>query len=212
MPDAVARLSDAIFELDEDGALEAAREALASGVTARELVEGGIRPALARIGTDFEQGTKFLPELVIAGDIASQVADMVDEALPAGGVETRGSIALGTVKGDIHSVGKNIVSLMMRASGLRVLDLGTDVSAAEFLRVAPDVDAIGLSGLLTTVSRNMKEIIAAVREQYPESIIITGGACMNQELAGALDVLYGPDAASGTQMLVARLADRERVG
>jgi len=213
MHEAVARVREAIAEYDEAGAEEAARTALADGVTPQELVEDGVRAALTEIGTDFEAGRKFLPELVVAGEIAGVVADLVEENLVADGTGgERGSIALGTVKGDIHSVGKNIVALMMKASGLRVVDLGTDVSPEEFLQEAEKVDAIGLSGLLTTVSRSMKEIIGAVRERDPDSIVITGGACMNQELAEALNVLYGPDAASGTKMITELLGEKEGVG
>lgn len=211
MNEAIARLRDAIVEFDESGALESARAAIAGGATAQELVEGGIRPALEQIGADFEAGRKFLPELVIAGEIASQVADMVEDSLGGDDADARGSIAIGTVKGDIHSIGKNIVALTMRGSGLRVVDLGTDVSVEEFLHAAADVDAIGLSGLLTTVNRSMKEIIAGVREQYPSLIVIAGGACMSQELADTLDVLYGVDAANGTKMLTNLLAERRKV-
>lgn len=213
MHEAVVRVRQAIVEYDEEGAQQAARAALADGVSAHELVEDGVRAALAEIGADFEAGRKFLPELVVAGEIAGQVADLVEENLAADGAGgQRGSIALGTVKGDIHSIGKNIVALMMKASGLRVVDLGTDVSVEEFLQAASEVDAVGLSGLLTTVSRSMKEIIAAVRDQHPDSIVITGGACMSQELAETLGVLYGPDAASGTKMVTELLAHEEKVG
>ena len=90
---------------------------------------------------------------------------------------------------------------MMKAFGFKVVDLGVDVAPEEFLEVVPDVDVVAMSGLLTTATKSMRTTIEQVAEKYSDKVVITGGAAMNPELAKALGVLYGPDAASGVRML-----------
>jgi 5-methyltetrahydrofolate--homocysteine methyltransferase len=106
----------------------------------------------------------------------------------------------------IQSIGKNIVAVMMKAFGFKVIDLGVDVTPEEFMAAAPEADVLAMSGLLTTATRSMKEVIGAVSEKYSEKQMIAGGAAMNPELAKALWILYGPDAASGVRMLEKALA------
>lgn len=198
----LGRLQNAIVGLDAPTAKRLTEEALVDGADPLDIVEKALRPSLDRIGKDFEGGKVFLPELVAAGKIASEVGALLEAAVSGGrDIPVKGTVALGTVKGDIHSIGKNIVGVMMKAFGFKVIDLGVDVSPAEFLEVTPKVDAVAMSGLLTTATRSMKEVIRTVSERHPNKRIITGGAAMNPELAKALGVLYGPDAASGVRML-----------
>jgi 5-methyltetrahydrofolate--homocysteine methyltransferase len=167
-----------------------------------DIIEKGLRPSLDYLGKEFEEYRVALPELVVAGDIATEMGRLVEEALLEGQeIPMKGSIAIGTVKGDIHSIGKNIVGVMMKAYGFKVIDLGADVSPEEFMEVASEVDALGLSGLLTLATRSMKETVAKVVEKYPEKIIIAGGAAMDTDLADRIGVHYGPDAASGVRIL-----------
>jgi 5-methyltetrahydrofolate--homocysteine methyltransferase len=196
------QLKEAIIGLKRDEAAKLTREAIAAGIDPLEVVEKGLRPSLDEIGAAFEATEIFLPELVAAGKIAAEVGDIVEADL-AGDKEmpTKGIIALGTVKGDIHSIGKNIVAVMMKAFGFKVVDLGVDVAPEEFMDVVEGVDVVAMSGLLTTATKSMRTTIEQVSEKYSDKVVITGGAAMNPELAKALGVLYGPDAASGVRML-----------
>jgi 5-methyltetrahydrofolate--homocysteine methyltransferase len=196
------QLKDAIIGLQREEAAKLTKEAIAAGIDPVKVVEKGLRPSLDEIGEAFEATKIFLPELVAAGKIAGEVGDIVEAEL-AGDKEvpSKGTIALGTVKGDIHSIGKNIVAVMMKAFGFKVVDLGVDVSPEEFLEVVEGVDVVAMSGLLTTATKSMRTTIEQVAEKYSDKVVITGGAAMNPELAKALGVLYGPDAASGVRML-----------
>ena len=196
------QLREAILGLDGKKAKALTTSAIEAGTAPLDVVEGALRPALKQLGDDFEAERIFLPELVAVGNIAGEVGDVVEGALVGDDSAPRqGAIALGTVKGDIHDIGKNIVAVMMKAYGFKVDDLGVDVTVEEFLDAAPGADVIAMSGLLTTATRTMKEVIEQVSARYPDKTIITGGAAMNPELAAALGVLYGPDAASGVRML-----------
>ncbi len=196
------QLREAIVGLKGDEAAKLAKEAIKSGIDPVKVVEQGLRPSLDEIGVAFEANKIFLPELVAAGKIAGVVGDIVEAELKGDkDVLTKGTIALGTVKGDIHSIGKNIVAVMMKAFGFKVVDLGVDVTPEEFLEKAPDVDVIAMSGLLTTATKSMRATIEQLSEKNSDKLVITGGAAMNPELAKALGVMYGPDAASGVRML-----------
>jgi methanogenic corrinoid protein MtbC1 len=203
----LGRLRAAILELDGEKAQTLTSSAIEAGVSPMDIIEGGLRPCLKELGDDFEAERIFLPELVAVGNIAGEVGDIVEQAMAGDeAAPKQGAIALGTVKGDIHSIGKNIVAVMMKAYGFSVNDLGVDVTPEEFLDAAPEADVVAMSGLLTTATRTMKDVIEQVSDQYPDKIIITGGAAMNPELAKALGVLYGPDAATGVRMLGDTLA------
>jgi 5-methyltetrahydrofolate--homocysteine methyltransferase len=196
------QLREAMVGLKGDEAVKLTKEAIQSGIDPVEIIEKGLRPSLDEIGEAFVATRIFLPELVAAGKIAEKVGDIVEADLKGDkDVLTKGTIALGTVKGDIHSIGKNIVAVMMKAFGFKVVDLGVDVTPEEFLEKAPEVDVIAMSGLLTTATKSMRATIEQLSEKNSDKLVITGGAAMNPELAKALGVMYGPDAASGVRML-----------
>ena len=196
------QLREAMVGQKGDEAVKLTKEAIQSGIDPVKVVEQGLRPSLDEIGVAFEANEIFLPELVAAGKIAGVVGDIVEAELKGDkDILSKGTIALGTVKGDIHSIGKNIVAVMMKAFGFKVVDLGVDVTPEEFLEKAPEVDVIAMSGLLTTATRSMRATIEQLAEKNSDKLVITGGAAMNPELAKALGVMYGPDAASGVRML-----------
>lgn len=204
--DKLIELKEAIEGLQRARAIELTEATLAAGTVPMDVVEQALRPAMQTVGDQFEQGKMFLPELVQVGKIAAEMGGLLEKAMASsGGHAARWSVAIGTVKGDVHVIGKNIVAVMLRAHGFDVRDLGSDVSSEEFLAAAEEVDAIGMSALLTTVTRNIRDIVTAVSAAHPDKVIIAGGAAMNPGLADALGVLYGPDAASGVKLLVETL-------
>ncbi|MBW2370255.1 MAG: cobalamin-dependent protein [Deltaproteobacteria bacterium] len=204
--DVLQNLQNSIYDFDEDQAIKYTEQALNSGLMPLQIVEDALRPCLNKMGEDFEKYEIGLPELVVVGDIATQLGKVLEDALgDASALSDKGSIALGTVKGDLHTIGKDIVCVMMKASGFKVADLGGDVSPERFLEMAQDMDAIGLSGLLTLATRSMRKTIELVNGNCPGKIILVGGAAMEPQLASDLGVLYGANANEGVSLLTQAL-------
>ena len=196
------KIRDAILKIDEDESLELTKEAIKNGIAPLEIIDKALRPSLDKLGKDFEEYKVAIPELVLVGDIATKIGNIVEESLIQDKeIPDKGSIALGTVKGDVHSIGKNIVGVMMKAYGYKVIDLGVDVDPDEFLDVASDVDAIGLSALLTLATKSMKETIERILAQYPDKVIIIGGAAADPALADTFGIHYGADSQNGVKIL-----------
>ena len=209
MEDILKKLQDAVYKGDKVESEKLAREALSTGVEPLKIISEGMRPSLERVGDAFEAGEFFLPELVGAGDAAVAIGNIVEEALGAGaGVLAKATVAIGTVKGDIHSIGKNLVITMMKANGFKVIDLGVDVSPEEFLAVADKVDGMGLSGLISLSTKHMEETINNVSARYPDVVIVVGGAAVDPALAERFGVPYGADAASAPKVFEENLKQR----
>jgi len=139
-----------------------------------------------------------------------KVAD-VEEALgEREEIPHKGTIAVGTAKGDIHTIGKAMVITVMRVNGFKVIDLGVDVSPEEFLEVADKVEAMGLSSLISLSTKSMEETIKKVSSKYPDVVIIIGGAAVAPALAKGFGVLYGADAASAPRIVEENLKQREQ--
>jgi 5-methyltetrahydrofolate--homocysteine methyltransferase len=184
-PDKHALLINALLELEEDTVLTAARERLAAGDDPFEIIEDA-QQALRLVGERYEQGEYFISSMMMAGEIFREVMEILGPELEqrTTGNEA-GQILLGTVEGDIHDIGKNIVAILLRSHGFSVNDLGVDVPPAEFvgeaLRLKPDI--IALSGLLTLSYDPMKATIQAVRKLDDPSVaktpFIIGGGAVN---------------------------------
>ncbi len=175
----------------------AVSEALAGGVTPQRCLDQGLMPAMERLGVRFSDGDAFLPELLLAGDTMKGALDVLRPALVQDGVQARATMILGTVAGDIHDLGKNIVKMMFEGAGFRVVDLGTSVSAADFSEAcqAEGAGLVGISSLLTNTMAGLGGIIQQVRAGAPEAKIIVGGAPLCQEFASEVGADgYAPDA------------------
>ena len=209
MEELLKKIQAAMYTGNKTKVEKMAREALSAGIDPLKIIEEGMRPGLSRVGNAFDVGELFLPELVGAGEAALAVSDLVVEALGEGEeIPRKGTIAMGTVKGDIHTIGKSMVTTMMRVDGFDVIDLGVDVSPEEFLAVAHKVEAIGLSSLISLSTKYMEETIRKVSDEYPNVTIIIGGAAVDNELASAFGVLYGADAASAPGIVEEKLNKR----
>jgi corrinoid protein of di/trimethylamine methyltransferase len=177
------QLKQSIVDQDPDAVLEAVNKALADGMDPREVIDKGLLPGLNVIGEQFECEDIFLPELMQAA-LAFQSAMTVLEPKikEAGGAdEKKGTIVIGTVKGDLHSIGKNILKLLYETSGFEVYDLGIDVDLFSFVNKAKEVNAdiIAMSALLTTTLVGQRDVIDALKDQGARDqfkVIIGGGA------------------------------------
>jgi dimethylamine corrinoid protein len=188
-----------------DGEPEKAREisarALAEGISPLEAINRGFIPGLSVVGEQFEQGEMFLPDLVLAGEAMKAATAILEPEIQKQGAarESLGRVVLGTVKGDIHEIGKTLVATMLAANGFEVHDLGVDVPFDTFAERAKEwnADIVGISALLTTTMVGQKNVIEAMERQglRPRVKVIVGGAPVTQSWADEIGAdAYGRDA------------------
>ena len=189
-------LSESVQRGMAQSAAEAARKALET-TEALELIDRDLIPALDRVGKGFENGTIFLPQLLMSAEAAKAAFEVVKESLQGQSQEVKGRIILATVKGDIHDIGKNIVKVMLENYGYEVLDLGKDVAPETIVETAirENIELVGLSALMTTTVVSMEETIKLLHEKRPDTKVVVGGAVMTQEYADAIRAdCYAKDA------------------
>lgn len=188
-----------IINGDLDQAAELAQAALDAGTSAREILDGGLVPALNEVGRRFQEGEFFFPELLVAGEATKMAMERLKPALTQSGTPSVGKYVIGTVKGDIHDIGKNIVVMMLEGNGWEVTDLGTDVSAEQFCQAIREdgYKILGLSALLTTTIPRLAETIDALKEGglRDKVKVMVGGVSVNQEYADKIGAdAYGRNA------------------
>ncbi|EGO63000.1 B12-binding domain-containing protein [Acetonema longum] len=172
-----ADLVKAMAELDEDLVVAGVKEQLASGVPAIDVL-AALQQGMEQVGKLYEAGDYYLSELIMSADVFSTAAALLGEALTAGGGTAQlGTMVLGTVKDDIHDIGKNIVATIMNCNGFKVVDLGVDVPIANFVDAvkANHPQVVGMCCLLTTAFDVMKETVAAVKAADPSVTVLVGG-------------------------------------
>jgi 5-methyltetrahydrofolate--homocysteine methyltransferase len=152
--------------------------ALEAGVPPRTILDEGMLAAMAEIGRQFEEGECYVPEMMVSARAMKAGLAKLRPSLKQTNVRAAGKVALGTVKGDLHDMGKNLVGMMLEGAGFTVKDLGVDVSPEAFVAAADDVDVIGLSALLTTTMGHMKDALDALESAGKRSKVkvIVGGA------------------------------------
>lgn len=186
------------------------QEALDSGLTAQSILNDGLLAGMSIIGVKFKNNEVYVPDVLIAARAMKAGTDLLKPMLVSEGVKATGRVVIGTVKGDLHDIGKNLVSMMMEGKGLEVIDIGTDVPAEKFIQVAIEKQAqiVACSALLTTTMGEMKNVVeaavaAGVRDQL---IIMVGGAPVNDSFAKSVGAdIYSPDAASAAEAAIAAL-------
>ena len=184
------------------------QEALENGVEASVILEKGLIPALNEVGIKFKNNEIYVPEMLLAGKAMSAGIKVLEPLLSLTGAKPIGTAVIGTVRGDIHDIGKNLVKITLRGIGIEVYDLGVDVSAQDFINKAEEIgaDLVCLSALLTTTMPEIGEVIkefkkAGIKEKY---IFMIGGAPVTSNFAKRVNAdYYTADAASA-----ARLAEK----
>jgi len=194
-----AGLVNSVVEGDISKAAELTRKALDMQISAREVLDSGLLPAMDRVGSSFEGGEIFLPELLMAGDAMKASIELLRPELSRKGASYIGRYVIGTVQGDLHDIGKNIVILMLEGNGWEVTDLGIDVSPEKFCEVIDkgDFDILGLSALLTFTMSEMAKTARALKTAGLRDRVklMVGGAPVTQSFADQIGAdAYAKDA------------------
>ena len=184
-------------------------QALASGLEPREIVDRCLIPAMDEVGRRFECNDYFVPELLIAARAMKASLELLRPALAACGIEPVGRVAIGTVKGDLHDIGKNLVAAMLEGGGFEVVDLGVDVTPERFVTSAASdqVGVIALSALLTTTMPTMKQVVAGLEKAglRDRVKVMIGGAPITQRYADEIGADGFADSAASAVPLARRL-------
>jgi methylmalonyl-CoA mutase cobalamin-binding domain/chain len=205
--DSLAGIRSALAQLEEDGAIERIRAALESGIAPSDVLKA-CQDGMGDVGARFEEGEYFVTDLVFAGEIFNRAGAVLAPLLTAGHASGAGKIVIGTVRGDIHDLGKSIVVLMLRSAGFEVVDLGVDVPPKRFVEALLETGAtvLGLSCLLTFAFGAMRETVAAVAEAgLRERVrIMVGGGPVDANFCAAV----GADDWGDNANVAVRLAQR----
>ena len=194
-------ISDALQQGRVPKVKEFVQQALDEGIPASEILEQGLLSGMNTIGEKFKNNEVFVPEVLIAARAMNKGTEILRPHLVAAGVEDKGTVVIGTVKGDLHDIGKNLVRMMMEGKGLKVIDLGVDVPVERFLDAARENHAqiIACSALLTTTMGEMRNIVEAVEDSELKGKVrvMIGGAPITQAYCDQIGAdCYTPDAAS----------------
>jgi corrinoid protein of di/trimethylamine methyltransferase len=204
-----AELYDAILHGNAKKAEEVTKVALAAGVNPSELVQKYMIPAMDEVGKRFECNEYFVPELLIAARAMKISLAQITPLLAGSGVQPTGRIVIGTVQGDLHDIGKNLVASMLEGGGFQVIDLGVDVPAQRFVEAAKEKDGtiVALSALLTTTMTMMKTVIDALEKAGVRSKtkVIIGGAPITQQYADQIGADGYSDNASAAVALARKM-------
>jgi len=180
----------------QDGADELCKMALDQGISPGDVLNNALIPGMKRIGEKFSQGKAFVPEMLISAKAMTAAMKHLKPFFATGEIKRKGVFVIGTVMGDLHDIGKNIVSMTIEGAGWEVIDLGVDVKAAKFLETIdkyPDC-VVAMSALLTTTMANMESIVKEIRTKYPEKIILVGGAPLSMDFCKKIGAsFYSPD-------------------
>jgi len=201
----LARLRDCVVNLDIDGVKRAAKEAIDAGVTPYEAIMEGMAKGMEVVGQKYEAGEYFLAELIMAGETMKEGLSVLQPYMKAGDMKHIGKVVIGTVEGDLHDIGKNVVITLLTASGFEVIDLGVDVPAEKFVEAVKQYkpDIVAMSALLTTTMVNMAKVIKALEQAglRDKVKIIVGGAPLTEEYAKQIGAdAYGRDAVEGVNI------------
>jgi 5-methyltetrahydrofolate--homocysteine methyltransferase len=197
-------LKEAVQKGKKDQAVELVKQALAAKTDPKEILDSGLIAAMRIIGDRFSRNEVFVPEMLIAARAMQAALNILEPILVAQGVEPKGTVVLGTVKGDLHDIGKNLVVMMLKGAGWQVHDLGVDVAAERFVAEAEKTNSqmILISSLLTTTMPYMKSVVELVKAKGKPFKVVIGGAPVTQAYADEIGAHgYGKDASDAVRVV-----------
>ncbi len=195
------KISEMLQHGEDEQVRDLARSAIRAGVPAPAILEQGLIEGMTVVGERFRLREIFLPDVLLSARAMNGALEELKPLLGGSGIPTRGRMVIGSVHGDLHDIGKNLVGIMLKGAGFEILDLGTDVRAERFVEaaVAEKASVIGMSALLTTTMQGMAQVIRILRERGLDSGIrtIVGGAPVSESFAREIGAdAYAPDAAA----------------
>jgi 5-methyltetrahydrofolate--homocysteine methyltransferase len=205
MSEILSRISQAIIEGNVDDMVDLAEEALDDGIPAQEVLDKGLMAGMDYVGVEFKAGNMFVPEVLRSARAMQTAMDVLKPELAISGARRTGKVLLGTVKGDMHDIGKNLVGMMCEGAGFEVKDIGKDIDPDAFVQAIRDYqpDIVGMSALLTTTMRSMGHTIKALEEAglRDQVKVIIGGAPVTQAFADQINADgYAPNAAAAADL------------
>lgn len=185
------KLSDAVVEYDEDVAKEWSQVALDEGVDAFDAIMNGLAAGMEIVGDLYDKQEYFVPELLMCADALYAGMNILRPHIKAEGMKKKGQVVIGTVQGDVHDIGKNIIKLMFDVGGFTVHDLGRDVPLENFVseQLRTDSEIVAMSAMMTTTMMGMRKVIDMIKEKNPNVAIMLGGAPVTKDVAD----LFGAD-------------------
>jgi 5-methyltetrahydrofolate--homocysteine methyltransferase len=196
-------LADVIIKGDQNAAVEITRAALDEGTAAKSVLEEGLIAGMDVVGGRFKKNEIYIPEVLIAARAMKMAMEILEPELAKAGVKPVGKFLIGTVQGDLHDIGKNLVAMMLKGAGFEVIDLGVDVGPEKFVEQAGNagIQLVGMSALLTTTMPGIEKTVKALKDAGVSARVMIGGAPVTQGYADKIGADgYSPDAASAVDM------------
>jgi 5-methyltetrahydrofolate--homocysteine methyltransferase len=196
-------LADAVIRGDQATAVNVTKTALGESMAPKEVLDKGLIAGMDVVGARFKNNEIYIPEVLIAARAMKMAMEVLEPELAKAGVKPIGKLIIGTVQGDLHDIGKNLVAMMLKGAGFEVIDLGVDVSPDKFAAEAKarNVNLIGMSALLTTTMPGMEKTIKALQAAGVKAKIMVGGAPVTKSFADRIGADgYSPDAASAVDL------------
>jgi 5-methyltetrahydrofolate--homocysteine methyltransferase len=196
-------LADAVISGDQNAAVEITKAAIEEGTAAKSVLDDGLIAGMDVVGARFKKNEIYIPEVLIAARAMKMAMEILEPELVKAGVEPVGKLLIGTVQGDLHDIGKNLVAMMLKGAGFEVIDLGVDVGPEKFVEQvkAADAQLVGMSALLTTTMPGMERTVKALKDAGVPVKVMIGGAPVTQDYADRIGADgYAPDAASAVDM------------
>jgi 5-methyltetrahydrofolate--homocysteine methyltransferase len=205
MSEVLEQMATSVIEGNVDVMQDLTQDALDEGLRAQDILNDGLMVGMNHVGKEFKAGNMFVPEVLRSAKAMKESMKLLEPMLAAGEAQATGKVLLGTVKGDLHDIGKNLVGMMCEGAGFEVQDLGTDVEPDQFLDAIKDFepDIVGMSALLTTTMRSMGDTIKAIEEAglRDQVKVMIGGAPVTQRFADDIGADgYAPNAASASDL------------
>jgi 5-methyltetrahydrofolate--homocysteine methyltransferase len=205
MSEILSKISEAIIEGNVDDMVDMTEEALDDGISAQDILDKGLMAGMDYVGVEFKAGNMFVPEVLRSAKAMQTAMDILKPELAKAGARRTGRVLLGTVKGDMHDIGKNLVGMMCEGAGFEVKDIGKDIDPDAFVQAVRDYkpDIVGMSALLTTTMRSMGHTIKALEEAglRDQVRVMVGGAPVTQAFANQINADgYAPNAAAAADL------------
>jgi 5-methyltetrahydrofolate--homocysteine methyltransferase len=196
-------LAESVIKGDQATAVKLTKEALVEGIAPKAVLDNGLIAGMDVVGARFKKNEIYIPEVLIAARAMKMAMQVLEPELVKAGVEPLGKLAIGTVQGDLHDIGKNLVAMMLKGAGFEVFDLGVDVKPEKFVEKIKEsgVQLIGLSALLTTTMPGMEKTIKVIKNAGLNVKVMIGGAPVTKEYADKIGANgWAPDAASAVDV------------